>query len=540
MSSKANGTMRKRREGKKLKSVDTMETLDEHIESIGNHREHLKEDNAYEETPVPGSPASEASVPVSSSSSSGTSTATTTSATSTTTTTKKRGKDVRRFRFRNLSHRFQESLLDEMRPESTFFGFYTLFWLTLAVVIVRSAVYNYVEFRALFGSNIAQILITDIVPIGLTDLLMYITTYVTVVIQLAIKRGFISWNRTGWVLQTLWQTWFLFSYMLFADRMKFPWIGQVFLLLHSLVLIMKQHSFAYYNGYLWSITKELDEKQDLLKRLKKRGYEDESNLEKINADIAFCKEELRAQSSSTPFPKNVTASNYFQYSMFPTLVYQIDYPRTDRIRWKYVLEKIAAVFGVFFLMIVVAENYLYPSAIKALALRDVPFSQKCALYPYIFLDLVIPFLVMYLLVFYIIWDAILNAIAELTRFADREFYGPWWNSVTWDQFARDWNTPVHRFLLRHVYHSSMSALHVSKGSATVLTFLLSSCVHELVMLCIFKKLRGYLLFLQMCQLPLVAISRTRYFRDKRTLGNVVFWFGIITGPSLMCSMYLTF
>lgn len=45
---------------------------------------------------------------------------------------------------------------------------------------------------------------------------------------------------------------------------------------------------------------------------------------------------------------------------------------------------------------------------------------------------------MYLLVFYIIWDAILNGIAELTRFSDREFYGPWWNSVTWDQFAREW------------------------------------------------------------------------------------------------------
>lgn len=73
---------------------------------------------------------------------------------------------------------------------------------------------------------------------------------------------------------------------------------------------------------------------------------------------------------------------------------------------------------------------------------------------------------MYLLVFYIIWDAILNAIAELTRFSDREFYGPWWNSVTWDQFARDWNVPVHRFLLRHVYHSSISSFRVSKQSAT--------------------------------------------------------------------------
>lgn len=57
---------------------------------------------------------------------------------------------------------------------------------------------------------------------------------------------------------------------------------------------------------------------------------------------------------------------------------------------------------------------------------------------------------------------------------------------------------------------------------------------------IFKKLRGYLLFLQMCQLPLVALSRSRFMRDKKLLGNVIFWIGIMTGPSLMCSLYLTF
>ena len=61
--------------------------------------------------------------------------------------------------------------------------------------------------------------------------------------------------------------------------------------------------------------------------------------------------------------------------------------------------------------------------------------------------------------------------------------------------------PVHNFLLRHVYHSSISALKVNKHTATLITFFLSACMHELVMWCIFKKLRGYLLFLQMSQLP---------------------------------------
>ena len=100
-------------------------------------------------------------------------------------------------------------------------------------------------------------------------------------------------------------------------------------------------------------------------------------------------------------------------------------------------------------------------------------------------------------------------LAELTYFADRSFYDAWWNSVTWDQFARDWNRPVHNFLLRHVYHSSISAMKVNKHTATLITFFLSACVHELVMWCIFKKLRGYLLFLQMCQLP-VSDNHSRH------------------------------
>lgn len=73
--------------------------------------------------------------------------------------------------------------------------------------------------------------------------------------------------------------------------------------------------------------------------------------------------------------------------------------------------------------------------------------------------------------------------------------------VSWDQFARDWNRPVHVFLLRHVYHSSISSMKVNKHTATLITFFLSACIHELVMWCLFNKLRGYLLVLQMCQLP---------------------------------------
>ncbi len=53
--------------------------------------------------------------------------------------------------------------------------------------------------------------------------------------------------------------------------------------------------------------------------------------------------------------------------------------------------------------------------------------------------------------------------------------------------------------------------------ATMITFLVSSLGHELVMGCITKKLRGYGFVAQMMQLPIVAIQRTKFVRGRRLL-----------------------
>ena len=98
--------------------------------------------------------------------------------------------------------------------------------------------------------------------------------------------------------------------------------------------------------------------------------------------------------------------------------------------------------------------------------------------------------------------------------------------------------PVHHFLLRFAYHSSISMWKISRPSATLLTFLLSACVHELVMAIIFDKIRGYLFCMQLLQLPLIQLSRTKFLAGRYILGNVQFWIGIFFGPSFLCSLYL--
>jgi len=156
------------------------------------------------------------------------------------------------------------------------------------------------------------------------------------------------------------------------------------------------------------------------------------------------------------------------------------------------------------------------------------------------LDLSIPFMVAYFLLFFIIFECICNGFAELSRFADRQFYEDWWNSTSWDEFARKWNKPVHSFLLRHVYASTMANYKLSRQSATLITFLCSAVFHELVMAVVTKKFRFYLFIMQMIQIPLIAIGRLPAIRRNKLVGNVVFWIGLYAGFPLLCVAYCAY
>lgn len=96
---------------------------------------------------------------------------------------------------------------------------------------------------------------------------------------------------------------------------------------------------------------------------------------------------------------------------------------------------------------------------------------------------------------------------------------------------------------------------VRKGKAMLMTFLISSVAHEVVMGVLFRKMRGFLFISQMSQVGLVQVGRLlRAEMKKRGLwegkegwGNTVeevegwmFWLGILAGPSLLCAAYTVF
>jgi len=87
------------------------------------------------------------------------------------------------------------------------------------------------------------------------------------------------------------------------------------------------------------------------------------------------------------------------------------------VRTSYLLEKAILCVGTITLLFLTVSHYIVP-VLEQMAQLTLAES---------ILMLVFPFMVAYLLVFYIIFECICNFMAELTRFADREFYQDWWN-----------------------------------------------------------------------------------------------------------------
>lgn len=229
------------------------------------------------------------------------------------------------------------------------------------------------------------------------------------------------------------------------------------------------------------------------------------------------------------WPENVTYRNFAVYQLIPTLVYELEYPRTDRIRPIYIFEKTVAFMGSFALLYTVAECFIIPLT----PTPDQSFFRSL-------LDLALPFMIAFLLLFYIIFECICNAFAELSYFADRLFYEDWWNSTSWEEFSRKWNKPVHSFLLRHVYASTRASYGLSRTTAMFVTFFLSAMAHELVMAIVTKKIRMYLFLMQLVQIPLILVCRAPVIQRNKLMGNVVFWLGLYAGFPLLCVAYVAY
>ncbi|KAF9454320.1 MBOAT-domain-containing protein [Macrolepiota fuliginosa MF-IS2] len=520
---------------------------------------------------------------------------------------------------------------NEASGVNEFRGFFSLFWVSIFLWTVRTYITSIEASGVPLKLDFATMFSQDAITLAISDFVLVLSTGLCVPIAMAINKGWIRYYWTGLVLQHLLQTMILFTAITWTFNRKWPWVQSGFLTLHSLVMVMKMHSYLSVNGHLHSVSQQsrlllrqieratlefggLDQalkdagtpgtsnensmettrsgtpdipegssssyidpsaanllrkrltamaaKQDNNVHFTERNHSREStNSSTISSSstIADVTEEavpLQHPLVSHPdqelstlakeysdlqgelvspgpgnvsWPNNVTWKNFAEYQLIPTLVYELEYPRTNKIRPLYIFEKTVATFGTFALLYTVTESFILPLT---------PTSEQSFFRS--LLDLALPFMMAYLLLFYIIFECICNGFAELSRFADRQFYEDWWNSVSWDEFSRKWNKPVHGFLLRHVYAPLIYNCGFSRTTAMLFTFFLSACAHELVMVVVTKKIRLYLFTLQLVQIPMILLSRHPIIKRNKLMGNVVFWLGLYAGFPLLCVAYVAY
>ncbi|KAK0753198.1 MBOAT family protein [Schizothecium vesticola] len=238
-----------------------------------------------------------------------------------------------------------------------------------------------------------------------------------------------------------------------------------------------------------------------------------------------------------PYPTNITIDNLVYFWWAPTLVYQPVYPRNASIRWIFVFKRLGEVVCLSVFIWFASAQYATPvlrNSLDKIASLDYPSILERLL------KLSTISLVIWLAGFFALFQSFLNALAEVTRFADRSFYDEWWNSESLGTYWRTWNKPVYQFFRRHVY-SPMRSRGWSHRAASATVFLLSAVLHELFVGIPTHNLIGVAFLGMFLQLPLIQLTAPlERMRSPhgRLLGNIIFWVSFtILGQPFAALMY---
>lgn len=221
-------------------------------------------------------------------------------------------------------------------------------------------------------------------------------------------------------------------------------------------MLMKQHSYAFYNGHLSELYKAREGLRKTLKQLEVKvpagtsspttphpqssaseeiplethtrksmrspadlheiiqaiESDEALDLEQIQSFESIIKSEIyaltvdlqgKATNPANAYPHNLSLKKHYEFTLLPTLVYELEYPRTDKIDWRYVIEKAAATAGVLFIMQLVSQTFIYPVVMHSVRMKEkgMPVQERVAHFPWMISDLIFPFMMEYMMTWYV-------------------------------------------------------------------------------------------------------------------------------------------
>ncbi len=406
-----------------------------------------------------------------------------------------------------------------------FRGILNLFFIILFVLNVRLVVENIIRYGPLL----------ELPRIGLFDSPLIFLGYVLVLslpyLSYVAERYVAQWSRgAANVMESLLVTITLLLPYIIVENSKIHALRSLFFLMASVVYAMKIGSYWHCCGTLYDLSKSGE-----LQSLSTNKSTALSDMDKETIALAM------------QYPGCLSVKQMYMFVAYPTLVFQLFYPRTENIRLRLVIRYLIELIFCFILQFILIEQYITPiltNAIKGVNERISRKQDFVSLSWFLLerlLKLSIPILYIWLLMFAELFHCWLNLLAELTCFGDRRFYLDWWNSVSIRDYWQKWNMPVHNWMLRHMY-KPLRRRGFSGHVAGLLIFILSGVVHEYLIVTPigidWSGGFGIVLLGFVLQIPLVAVTDTDFVKKRPILGNVMFWVSwCFTGQPLAVLVY---
>ncbi|XP_059021448.1 diacylglycerol O-acyltransferase 1 [Mustela lutreola] len=231
------------------------------------------------------------------------------------------------------------------------------------------------------------------------------------------------------------------------------------------------------------------------------------------------------------YPDNLTYRDLYYFLFAPTLCYELNFPRSPRIRKRFLLRRLLEMLFLTQLQVGLIQQWMVPTIQNSMKpFKDMDYSRIIER----LLKLAVPNHLIWLIFFYWFFHSCMNAVAELMQFGDREFYRDWWNSESVTYFWQNWNIPVHKWCLRHFY-KPMLRRGSSKWLARTGVFFASAFFHEYLVSVPLHMFRLWAFTGMMAQIPLAWLV-SRFFQGN--YGNAAVWLTLIIGQPVAVLMYV--
>ncbi|XP_020279566.1 diacylglycerol O-acyltransferase 1 [Pseudomyrmex gracilis] len=314
----------------------------------------------------------------------------------------------------------------------------------------------------------------------------------------------------------------------------FSLVGAMYVCMLYAILFLKLWSYVQVN--MWcrlSSRKKPTSGQGIRRQLSCNNLQT-SNVKHSTDDTSDLEHEVNGQGNAlVQYPDNLNFIDLYYYILAPTLCYELNFPRTQRIRKRFLIKRILEVVVGCQVVLSLFQQWMIPSVKNSL----IPFSNMdVAKASERLLKLAIPNHLVWLCFFYLTFHSFLNLMGELLHFADRNFYCDWWNANNIDTFWRTWNMPVHRWAVRHLYIPIVE-MGYGKTTASVTVFFISAFFHEYLVSVPLKTFKTWAFMGMMGQIPLSVLSKMTERYCGARWGNIVVWASLIIGQPLCIMMY---